>query len=55
MPFNGDVMLVDNDKPLTYHNTMNNPYSKRGMGVMKTEMNSDSIIEKTIAPYLKRD
>ena len=33
-------MLVDNDEPLTYQDTMNSPDSKRWLEAMKFEMDS---------------
>ena len=34
----GDIMLVDNDEPLTYKDAMNSPNSERWLEAMKSEM-----------------
>ena len=36
----GDVMLVNDDEPLTYQDAMNSPDSKRWLEAMKSEMDS---------------
>ena len=35
-----DVMLIDNDEPLTYQDVMNSPDSERWLEAMKSEMES---------------
>ena len=40
MTQDGDVMLTDNDKPLTYQDAMNSSDSKRWLEVMKSKMES---------------
>ena len=35
-----DVMLIDNDEPLTYQDAMNSPDSERWLEAMKSEMES---------------
>ena len=40
MTQSGDVMLVDNDEPLTYKDAMNSPDSERWLEAMKSEMDS---------------
>ena len=36
----GDVMLMDNDEPLTYQDAMSSPDSERWLETMKSEMES---------------
>ena len=35
---NGDLMLIDQDEPLTYQDAMNSPDSERWLEAMKSEM-----------------
>ena len=35
-----DVMLIDNDEPLTYQDAMNSPDSERWLEAMKSELES---------------
>ena len=37
---NGDLMLIDQDEPLTYQDAMNSPNSERWLEAMKSEMDS---------------
>ena len=47
----GDIMLMDNDEPITYQDAMNSPEFERWLEAMKSEM--DSMYENKVWTLVK--